>query len=82
MDSVASGNEQGEAQIKSADFFSVDQHPTAIFTSTAVSAEGDHYSVDDEFSPKGVTKPMNSSSTGSTREWLGARLQALKPQSY
>ena len=56
--SVDTANEQREAHIKVADFFGVDQFPTATFVSTAVRADGDHYVLDGDFTLKGATKPV------------------------
>jgi polyisoprenoid-binding protein YceI len=59
VDSVHTGNEQRDAHIKSADFFNVDQYPTATFTSTAVRNNGDRYVLDGDFTLKGVTRPIS-----------------------
>ncbi len=59
VDSVHTGNDQRDAHIKTADFFDVDNHPTATFSSTAVRENGDHYIVDGDFTLKGVTKPVS-----------------------
>jgi polyisoprenoid-binding protein YceI len=59
VDSINTNNEQREAHIKSADFFDVDNHPTATFRSTGVRANGNNYVVDGEFTLKGITKPVS-----------------------
>lgn len=59
IDSVNSGNEQRDAHIKAADFFDVENYPTASFTSTGVRADGDHYVVDGDFTLRGITKPVS-----------------------
>jgi polyisoprenoid-binding protein YceI len=59
VDSVHTGNDQRDAHIKAADFFNVDQYPTATFTSTAVRDNGDRYVLDGDFTLKGVTKPIS-----------------------
>lgn len=56
VDSVNTGNEQRDAHLKSADYFGAEQHPTATFVSTGVTAKGDGYVVDGDFTLKGVTK--------------------------
>jgi len=56
---VASGNEQRDGHLKSADFFEVEKYPTATFASTAVTANGDKYVLDGDFTLKGVTKPVS-----------------------
>ena len=57
--SVSTGNEQREGHLKSADFFDVEQYPTAAFRSTGVQSKGDGYVLDGEFTLKGVTKPIS-----------------------
>lgn len=57
--SVYTGNEQREGHLKSADFFDVEQYPSAAFRSTGVRADGDNYVLDGEFTLKGVTKPVS-----------------------
>jgi polyisoprenoid-binding protein YceI len=57
--SVTTGNEQRDGHIKSADFFDVEQYPTATFRSTGVQAKGDDYVLDGEFTLKGITKPIS-----------------------
>jgi len=59
VDSVHTGNEQRDAHIKSADFFDVDNYPTATFTSSAVRSDGDRYVVDGDLTLKGVTRPVS-----------------------
>jgi polyisoprenoid-binding protein YceI len=59
VDSVNTNNEQRDAHIKSADFFGVEAHPTATFTSTGVRANGDRYVLDGDLTLKGVTKPVS-----------------------
>jgi polyisoprenoid-binding protein YceI len=59
VDSVNTNNEQRDAHIKSADFFGVEAHPTATFTSTGVRANGDRYVLDGDLTLKGVTKRVS-----------------------
>ena len=59
VDSVSTNNEQRDAHIKSADFFDVDKHPTATFTSTRVRDNGDRYVLDGDLTLKGVTRPVS-----------------------
>ncbi|OBF54584.1 YceI family protein [Mycolicibacterium monacense] len=56
--SVNTRNEQRDAHLRAADFFDVENHPVATFTSTGVRADGDGYAIDGEFTLKGVTKPI------------------------
>jgi len=59
VDSVNTGNEQRDAHVKAADFFDVENHPTATFVSTDVRADGDDYVLGGNFTLKGVTKPID-----------------------
>jgi polyisoprenoid-binding protein YceI len=59
VDSVSTNSEQRDAHIKSADFFDVDEHPTATFTSNRVRDNGDRYVLDGDLTLKGVTKPVS-----------------------
>jgi len=57
--SINTHNEQRDAHIKSADFFDVDNFPTANFTSTGVRVNGDSYVLEGDFNLKGITKPIS-----------------------
>ncbi len=57
--SVYTGNEQRDAHLRAADFFDVEKFPTATFTSTSVTADGDEYRVEGDFTLKGVTKRIS-----------------------
>ncbi|OBG84956.1 hypothetical protein A5699_25610 [Mycobacterium sp. E802] len=59
VNSVNTRNEQRDAHVHSADFFDVENHPTATFVSTGVRPDGDDYIVDGDFTLKGVTKPVS-----------------------
>ena len=59
VDSVNTGNEQRDAHVKAADFFDVENHPTATFVSTSVRPDGDDYVLGGDFTLKGVTKPID-----------------------
>ena len=59
VDSLYTNNDQRDGHIKSADFFDVQNFPTATFRSTGARAKGDNYVVDGEFTLKGVTKPVS-----------------------
>lgn len=59
VDSIDTGNEQRDAHLKSADYFDVENHPTATFASTGVRESGDKYVLDGDFTLKGVTKPVS-----------------------
>jgi polyisoprenoid-binding protein YceI len=57
--SVNTGNEQRDAHLRAADFFDVEKFPTATFASTAVSADGDDYVLEGDFTLKGVTRRIS-----------------------
>ncbi len=59
IDSVDTGNEQRDAHLKAADYFDVEQHPTATFASTGVRESGDKYVLDGVFTLKGIAKPVS-----------------------
>ncbi|MDY6871969.1 MAG: YceI family protein, partial [Actinomycetota bacterium] len=58
VSSVNTRNEQRDAHLRAADFFDVENHPIATFTSTGLRAEGDGYALDGEFTLKGITKTI------------------------
>jgi polyisoprenoid-binding protein YceI/predicted dinucleotide-binding enzyme len=57
--SLNTGNDQRDAHLKAAEFFDVEQYPTATFTSTGVRADGDGYVLEGDFTLKGVTEPIS-----------------------
>ena len=57
--SVNTRNEQRDAHLKAADFFDVENFPTATFVSTAVRPDGDSFVLDGDFTLKGVTRPIS-----------------------
>ncbi len=57
--SVNTGNEQRDAHLKAADFFDVEKFPTATFTSTSVTGDGDDYVLEGDFTLKGVTRRIS-----------------------
>jgi polyisoprenoid-binding protein YceI len=56
--SVHSGNDQRDAHLLAPDFFDAEKYPTATFVSTSVTADGDDYRLDGDFTLKGVTRPV------------------------
>ncbi|KUI25153.1 hypothetical protein AU195_14610 [Mycobacterium sp. IS-1496] len=56
--SVNTRNEQRDAHLRAADFFDVENHPVATFTSTGLRADGDGYALDGELTIKGRTEPV------------------------
>jgi len=57
MATVESGSADRDAHLRSEDFFHVDEHPTATFRSTAITAAGSAGTVSGELTIKGVTRP-------------------------
>jgi polyisoprenoid-binding protein YceI len=56
--SVDTRNQQRDDHLRSADFFSVDEHPTMTYRSTGIRPDGDGYLMDGELTLKGVTRPI------------------------
>jgi polyisoprenoid-binding protein YceI len=56
LDSVATGNDDRDGRIRSADFLDVANHPVMTWRSTSVREAGDRYTVDGELSLHGVTR--------------------------
>jgi polyisoprenoid-binding protein YceI len=57
MASVESGSARRDNHLRSADFFDVDNHPTAHFRSTEITMDGMHGTVTGDLTIKGVTRP-------------------------
>jgi polyisoprenoid-binding protein YceI len=57
--SIATGNAQRDAHVRSADFFDIDNHPMWTFRSTEVRAQGDEALVHGDLTIKGVTRPVS-----------------------
>ncbi|MFJ3308074.1 YceI family protein [Streptomyces sp. NPDC086549] len=59
MESIDTGNADRDGHLKSADFFTTDQHPTMTFRSTkAEIVGGDDYRITGDLTILGVTKPL------------------------
>lgn len=58
MASVNSGDQTRDDHLRSPDFFDIDRHPTATFTSTAVRWTGVHGTVEGDLTIVGVTHPV------------------------
>lgn len=56
--SVATGQDQRDAHLRSADFFETDKYPTLTFKSTAVELEGDDWKVTGDLTIRDVTRPV------------------------
>jgi polyisoprenoid-binding protein YceI len=57
MASVSSGDQSRDDHLRSADFFDVDAHPTAVFRSSAITTDGVTGAIAGELTIKGVTRP-------------------------
>jgi polyisoprenoid-binding protein YceI len=58
MASIDTRDPNRDGDLRSANFFETDTHPTATFRSTAVRPDGDHFVVDGELTLHGVTRPV------------------------
>lgn len=59
VDSVTTDNAQRDGHLKTADFFSAQEFPTATFKATGFRATGSDFVVDGEFTVHGVTRPTS-----------------------
>ncbi|MHB8452772.1 MAG: YceI family protein [Mycobacteriales bacterium] len=58
LSSIDTGNEQRDNHLRSADFFSAEDHPKMTFRTTGVRQDGDGYVVDGELTLKEVTRTV------------------------
>ena len=58
LTSIATGNEQRDAHIRSADFFETETYPVMTYRSSAVRRDGDGYVLDGKLTLKGVTRDV------------------------
>lgn len=58
LSSVNTGNSDRDAHLQSGDFFSSDVHPQMTFASTAISENGDGYTLTGDLTLNGVTAPI------------------------
>jgi polyisoprenoid-binding protein YceI len=57
--SVATGDEQRDTHLRSADFFDLEESdPTMTFASTSITGEGDEFTMTGDLSLAGVTRPV------------------------
>lgn len=61
MDSLSTGNDMRDGDVKGENFLDVASHPTMTYRSTGVRADGDGYVVEGELTIKGVTRPVELS---------------------
>jgi len=58
LDSLSTGNETRDGDVKGENFLDVANHPTMTYRSTGIRAEGDGYVVDGDLTIKGITHPV------------------------
>jgi polyisoprenoid-binding protein YceI len=58
---INTGNQMRDDQLRSADFFDVQNHPTMTFKSTVLRVEGDHFALGGDLTVRAVTKPVTLS---------------------
>ena len=58
LDSVATGNEQRDQHVRSADFLNAAEYPTMTYRSTGVRRDGADYLVDGELTLRGTTREV------------------------
>jgi polyisoprenoid-binding protein YceI len=58
VESIDTGNQQRDDDLRSGTFLDVKSHPTMTYQSTSVRPAGDHYLVDGDLSLHGVTRPV------------------------
>jgi len=58
MATINTNQADRDGHLRTNDFFNVEEFPTADFTSTAVTIDGDDMTVDGELTLRGVTKPV------------------------
>lgn len=59
MSSVDTNQADRDAHLRSTDFFSIEQHPQMLFSSHAITPDGDGYVVDGDLTINGITKPVS-----------------------
>ena len=71
--SVSTGSKDRDGHLTSADFFDVENNPELTFVSTAVSRDGDDWSITGDLTIKGTSKPVTIvfEQTGSAQDPFG-----------
>jgi len=72
VNTVTTGEDGRDDEIKSSDFFGIDQFPTATFTSTSVSKNGSGLWIRGNLTLHGVTRPVVLDAQGPTPPVRGA----------
>jgi polyisoprenoid-binding protein YceI len=75
LNSIDTRNEQRDNHIRSADFFDVAQHPEMTYRSTALSGNGENWTLEGELSLHGVTRsvPLSLELNGFTADPFGGQ---------
>jgi polyisoprenoid-binding protein YceI len=73
LNSINTGNDQRDDHLRSADFFEVDAHQKMTYNSTAITADGDDWTVEGDLSLHGVTRsvPLHLELNGFTADPYG-----------
>jgi polyisoprenoid-binding protein YceI len=58
MSSVDTNQPDRDAHLRGTDFFSTDEHPQMLFSSTGVRTSGDNLEVDGDLTINGITRPV------------------------
>jgi len=58
INSISTNNEQRDTHLKSADFFSAEEHPQLLFVGTKYEAKGDEAKLHGNLTIRGVSKPI------------------------
>ncbi len=58
MGTVKTGNADRDAHLASSDFFNAELNPTMTFVSTAISGEGEEFTLTGDLTINGITKPV------------------------
>jgi len=71
--SISTGSKDRDGHLSSADFFDVETYPELTFVSTAVSRDGDDWTIAGDLTIKGVAKPVTIEfeQTGSAQDPFG-----------
>ncbi|HAM26550.1 MAG TPA: polyisoprenoid-binding protein [Microbacteriaceae bacterium] len=56
--SINTGQKDRDAHLRTSDFFLVEEHPSATFTSSNIAIDGDDFTIDGSLTLRGLTKPV------------------------
>jgi polyisoprenoid-binding protein YceI len=77
LNSIDTGNEQRDNDLRSSNYFEVDKYPEMIYRSTSIRQEGDGFIVEGDLTLHGVTRqvPLRVELNGFTKDpWGGTRV--------